>query len=121
MPTALVIDDNRDTADSVGRMLEVLGLDTQVTYGARSAIFSLKRDTPDIIFLDINLPGVDGFEIMAYLRREPDFRYVPVVVITSDDQPETAKKARRTGALLVMVKPVTIESLEQVLQRVNLI
>jgi CheY-like chemotaxis protein len=120
MPVALVIDDNRDNADSLCKMLEFLGVEVQVAYGSRTAILNLKKRIPDIIFLDITLPGVDGFEVMAYLRREPDLRYVPVVVVTADDQQETAQKARRTGALLVMVKPVELGSLEQVLERVNL-
>jgi CheY-like chemotaxis protein len=119
MPVALVIDDNRDNADSLCKMLEFLGVEVQVAYGSRTAILNLKKRIPDIIFLDITLPGVDGFEVMAYLRREPDLRYVPVVVVTADDQQETAQKARRTGALLVMVKPVELGSLEQVLERVG--
>jgi two-component system chemotaxis response regulator CheY len=66
------------------------------------------------------MPGIDGFEIMAYLRREPRFRDVPVVVVTADDQPETALKARRTGALLVLVKPPTVDTLERVLHAASL-
>jgi CheY-like chemotaxis protein len=121
MSYALVIDDNRQTADSLCQMLSFLDMEVLPSYGPRAAILALKESTPSIIFLDLNLPGIDGFEIMAYLRREPRFASVPVVVVTSDDQPETAVKARRTGALLVMVKPVTLESLERVLHTAKLI
>jgi CheY-like chemotaxis protein len=120
MPTALVIDDNRPTADSLCQMLSLLGVEAEAAYGPRAAMLVLQQKRPDIVFLDINLPGIDGFEVLAYLRREPRFKEMPVVIITSDDQPETAQKARRTGALLLIVKPVTIELLERVLRTVKL-
>jgi len=68
MSTALVVDDNRHTADMLCQMLSFLGMTAVPAYGPRAAILSLKETTPDAIFLDINMPGIDGFEIMAYLR-----------------------------------------------------
>lgn len=121
MPTALVIDDHRPTADSMCQMLRLLGVSARPAYGPRDALMLLGEFLPDIIFLDIRMPGVDGFEVLAYLRREPRLSRVPVVIVTSDDQPETATKARRTGALLTMIKPASVEGLESVLKKLNLI
>ena len=121
MATALVIDDNRATADSLCKMISMLGVPAKPAYGARSAILALNQEVSDIVFLDINMPGVDGFEVMAYLKRQPTLRNIPVVIVTSDDQPETAEKARRTGALNVIVKPVTVEALERTLKTARLI
>jgi DNA-binding NarL/FixJ family response regulator len=58
------------------------------------------------------MPGVDGTEILAYLRREPRFISVPVFVITSDDQPETRSKVMNLGATMMIIKPATIDALE---------
>jgi CheY-like chemotaxis protein len=121
MSSALVIDDNRLTADGLCRMLEFLGVKASPAYGSRAAMLMLSQSVPDIIFLDINMPGVDGFEVMAYLRRLPQLAEIPVVFITSDDQPETAIKARKTGALLVIVKPASFQALEAVLRKTNLV
>lgn len=121
MPSALVIDDNRSMADGVCMMLNLLGVRAKAAYGPRAALMLLADGVPDIIFLDINMPGVDGFEVLAYLRREPRYASIPVVVVTSDDQPETANKARRTGALLTIVKPASIEAIERVLKKIGLI
>lgn len=121
MPSALVIDDSRSTADTLCLMLSALGVRARAAYGPRAALLLLAEDPPDIIFLDINMPGVDGFEVLAYLRREPRLVKIPVVVVTSDDQPETANKARRTGALLTIVKPATLEAIEGVLKKVKLL
>jgi CheY-like chemotaxis protein len=121
MSSALVIDDNRLAADGVCQMVSLLGLQARSAYGPREAMLTLRDNIPDIIFLDIQLPGVDGFEVLSFLRREPRLKDVPVVMITSDDQPETALKARRTGALLTLVKPVSVEILERVLRAAKLI
>jgi CheY-like chemotaxis protein len=118
---ALVIDDSQDAADALCSMLLALGVQAAPAYGPRAAMLELVHLKPDIIFLDINLPGIDGFEVMAYLRRFPHLEKVPVVFVTSDDQPETARKAGRTGALLVMVKPASFEALEELLKRINMI
>ncbi len=121
MVTALVIDDNRESADVVVEMLGLLNVQAQAAYGPRAAMLVLKDFTPDIVFLDINMPGVDGFEVLSYLRRFPRMQDVPIVFVTSDDQPETAGKVRKTGALLVIIKPATIESLEQALRRAGIL
>jgi CheY-like chemotaxis protein len=121
MPDALVIDDNRQMADSVCQMIKLLGVKARPAYGPRDGLLLLKDHTPNIVFLDIQMPGLDGFEVLSFLRREPRLKEIPVVIVTSDDQPETAQKARRTGALLTLVKPVTVETLERVLRTVKLI
>jgi CheY-like chemotaxis protein len=120
MTTALVIDDNREAADSVVQMLELLDVEAQAAYGPRAAMLLLKDFTPDIIYMDINMPGIDGFEVTSYLRRFPRMQDVPIVFITSDDQPETAGKVRKTGALLIIVKPATLDALELSLRKAGL-
>lgn len=121
MPHALVIDDSRHTADTLCQMLDLLGVQAQAAYGPRDALLEIRKQPLDIIFLDINMPGVDGFEVLSFIQREPRLKKIPVVIVTSDDQPETEIKARETGALRLMLKPVSIESLEQVLIQTKLL
>jgi CheY-like chemotaxis protein len=80
----------------------------------------LKEEIPDVIFLDLKLPGVDGFEILAYIRRLPRMEDTSVIVVTSDDQPETAEKAIQSGAIEVIIKPVSMDVLESALRKVGL-
>ena len=121
MPRALVVDDNRQMADSLCQMLEFFGIETEPAYGPRAAMLRLAKIIPDILFMDIHMSGVDGFEVLAYLRRMPQMENLPVVFVTSDDQPETEKKVRKTGALHLIVKPPTLSALEGVLQQAGLI
>ena len=113
MDEGLIIDDNRQTADALNQMLGVLGFKARVAYGSSSAMELLgTKFTPKFICLDINMPGVDGTEILAYLKREPRLMPVPVFVITSDDQPETRTKVMKLGATVLLIKPATIDAME---------
>ncbi len=120
MTEALIIDDNRTTANALCQMLGVLGFKARMAYGSSAAMAILGSGfIPKFICLDINMPGVDGIEILGYLRREPNLIPVPVFVITSDDQPETRKKVMKLGANTMIIKPATIDALEEALKKVR--
>jgi CheY-like chemotaxis protein len=121
MTDALIIDDNRSTADALHQMLTVLDVPARVAYGASPAMSLLAGFTPGLILLDVNMPGVDGLEILAFLRREPRLMPVPVIVITSDDQPETRARVIQGGAQAMIIKPATLESLEANLKRIGIL
>mgnify|MGYP002640263042 FL=1 len=121
MAHALVIDDNRNTADALVEMLGMLGIDARAAYGSSPAMAMLKSITPPLILLDVNMPGVDGLEILGYLKREPRLSNSTVVVVTSDDQPETKRKALDGGAAALLLKPASLPQLETVLKNVNLL
>lgn len=122
MSEALIIDDNRTTADALGQMLNVLGFKARVAYGSGAAMSILASGfIPKVICLDINMPGLNGTEVLAYLRREPRLIPVPVFVITSDDQPETRRQVLRLGANVMIIKPATIDVLEEALKKVRLL
>ncbi|HKJ39669.1 MAG TPA: response regulator [Anaerolineales bacterium] len=122
MSEGLIIDDNRQTADALNQMLDVLGFKARPAYGSSAAMDVLGSGfTPQFICLDINMPGVDGTEVLAYLRREPRTVNTPVFVITSDDQPETRNKVMSLGATAIIIKPATIDSLEEALQKAELL
>lgn len=122
MTEALIIDDNRSTADALSQMLAVLGFKARVAYGSSAAMALLGTSfTPRFVCLDINMPGVDGTEILAYLRREPRLLPIPVFIITSDDQPETRRKVMKLGATAMIIKPATIDVLEDSLKKAKLL
>lgn len=122
MSEGLIIDDNRQTADALNQMLNVLGFKARPAYGSSAAMAVLGTGfTPKFICLDINMPGVDGTEVLAYLRREPRTEKTPVFVITSDDQPETRNKVMKLGATAMIIKPATIDSLEEALKKAELL
>ena len=121
MSEGLIIDDNRQTADALQQMLEVLDLPAKVAYGSSPAMAVLGSQIPRFVCLDINMPGVDGTEVLAYIRREPRLMKVPVIIITSDDQPETRQHVMRGGAQAMIIKPVTLEMLETAFKKAGIV
>ncbi len=121
MTYALVIDDNRQTAEALCQMLRIWRIASRTALTPSAGMAILKEANPNVIFLDINMPGVDGFEVLSYLRREPHLIGVPVIIVTSDDQPETAERALKGGASAVIIKPVMAEILEDALKKAGLL
>jgi len=121
MPTALVIDDNALTADSLAQMLKALGLSARAVYNPSAAMMILESEVPDVVFVDVNMPGVSGFEILSYIVREPRLEHVPVIVVSSEDQLRTRDLALRGGASSFLRKPVMLDTLEYSLQKAGLL
>ncbi len=120
MSFALVIDDNRQTANALVEMIHMLGLEARAVLNPAAAMGLMANEVPQVVFLDLNMPGVDGFEVLSYIKRDPRLTRVPVIVITSDDQPETAQRVLQNGGEVVLVKPIVPEQLESALQKVGL-
>jgi CheY-like chemotaxis protein len=121
MSFALVIDDNMQMADSLVKLLGELGIEAKPCYGSGQGMTALRAITPSAVFLDINMPGVTGHEVLKFLRREPRLFTIPVFVITSDDQLQTKQLVMREGAHKLIVKPVELDILERALKDVGLL
>ncbi len=121
MSYALVIDDNKQTTEALVQMLKIWNIPARSALNPSSAMNILSSETPEVVFLDLNMPGVDGFEVLGYLKREPRLSKIPVIIVTSDDQPQTYKRAKDGGAESVIIKPVMVDLLEKALKKVELI
>ena len=121
MTSALVIDDNKQTTEALVQMLKIWDIEARSALGPGAAMKMLSEEVPKVVFLDINMPGVDGFDVLAYMRREPRLEAVPVIVVTSDVQPETSRRAIERGAKAVVLKPVTVDMLEGALKEASII
>jgi chemosensory pili system protein ChpA (sensor histidine kinase/response regulator) len=121
MTQALVVDDVRAMVDGICNMLTLLGIQSAPAYGSRAAIIYLNEHTPDVVFMDLNMPGLGGMDVISYMQREPRLAEVPIIVVTSDDQPETAERAKALGAQDLLVKPVKYEDLEATLIKIKLV
>ena len=117
-----VVDDDEEMAHAIGLMLKLLDCEVILFPSARSAAqILLTGRAPELLILDINMPGVNGTEILAYLRREPKLIPIPVFVVTSDDQPETRRKVMKLGATAMIIKPATIDVLENALKKARIL
>ncbi len=115
---ALVVDDARVAAHSIAQTLTLLGYQAEVAYGPRPAMESLARRIPDVILLDINMPGVDGVEVCRYLRREPRTARVPIIAISGEVPDNIVDQAYEAGANAFLPKPIDIHALERTLKSI---
>ena len=111
----LVVDDNRDVADSLGLLLQSLNVDVRVTYDGRSALEMISALKPEMVFLDLGMPEMDGYETARRLRQLPDGRAVQLVALTGRGQEEDRRRSLQAGFDKHLVKPVDVKLLQALL------
>jgi CheY-like chemotaxis protein len=114
----LVIDDDKNTAMYLADLLRLMGHNVTVAFGPRGALYKLSEVVPDVVFLDVNMPGVDGLEICRYLRRDPATADVPVVVVSANEEKAHQEEALLAGANHYIVKPAMFDDLQKALDQV---
>jgi CheY-like chemotaxis protein len=117
-PTALVVDDNRDTADGIVKMLSLLGFQARPVYSPRLAIETMSRGLPTLLVLDIHMQGVDGGEVIRFIRRDPMLAPVPILAVSSDTQEAIVAGALAAGANAFLPKPVEFDDLEETIGKI---
>ena len=111
----LVVDDNQDAADSLAALLRMESHDVQVAYDGASAIELARRQPPEVVFLDIGMPGMDGHETARGLRRLPGMTGAKVVALTGWGQEQDRRRSALAGFDLHLVKPLDHAALLEVL------
>jgi PAS domain S-box-containing protein len=109
----LVVDDNQDAADSLALLLAGMGVDVKVAYDGQKALEHCRDWTPELIFLDLDLPGMNGFEIATALRGLPEGHTMKIVALTGSARGQDRQRAREAGFDQHLVKPVQPEALEE--------
>ena len=89
----LVIDDNRDGADTLAILLRRFGYDVKTVYDGLDAMVAAESFSPDCIISDIGLPGLDGYALAERFRRHDKFRQTPLIALTAYSEPDRAKAA----------------------------
>ena len=115
--STLVVEDNRANQFVIEAMLRRRGLKVTITDGGEAALAACRRVRFDLIFLDIDLPGMDGYEIARAIRKLAGFEFVPLVAYTASGLAADQPKRDEAGMNDLLVKPVTRDALDKVLAR----
>jgi PAS domain S-box-containing protein len=115
----LVVDDNGDAADSMAMLLEALGHEVLVANDGSTAIERAKAFKPSIAVLDIGMPGMSGYEIAARLRASPEFTGLTLVAFSGYGQSTDRRTAKDAGFDHHLVKPATVEQIEEILTKAS--
>ena len=116
-PKILIVDDEPGTAEMFALMLEGVGFATEAVHGTRTAIEAVEQQRPDLILLDIMMPGLSGLEFCRYIRRDPRFQAIPIVVVSAKGRPEDVAEGLQAGASVYLKKPVSKKDLLQSISR----
>ncbi len=118
----LIADDNQDAATSLGLMLEIAGHEVRTAHDGPSAINTAKEFTPDVVLLDIGMPGLDGYETCREIRAIPELKHKLMIALTGWGQTEDKRRSQEAGFNHHLVKPVEASVLEKLIdgERVRL-
>jgi len=116
----LIVDDNRDVADSTAVLLRMAGYDVQLAYDGKGALESIQRLQPDAVLLDIGLPGMDGYQVAERIRRDASNCRPLMVAVSGYSQDEHRVRSRNAGFDHHIVKPIDPGVLTELLASLRL-
>jgi len=111
----LVVDDTRLAAYTLGKLLEALGHQAFIAYDAESALQTANTERPDLVFTDISMPEIDGYELLNRLRQCRELDGVPVVALTGYGDESERQRMATAGFHERIVKPVSLGMLQTLL------
>ena len=115
--TVLIIEDEADAAELFAEMMRVSGFRVLKTSSSAPAISMMTAEKPDIVLLDIMMPGVSGLDILREMRGDPTLMDVPVVIVSAKGMPADIRHGMEAGASVYLTKPVGFLELKEAVER----
>ena len=115
--TVLIIEDEADAAELFAEMMRVSGFRVLKTSSSAPAISMMTAEKPDIVLLDIMMPGVSGLDILREMRSDPALADVPVVIVSAKGMPADIRHGMEAGASVYLTKPVGFLELKEAVER----
>jgi CheY-like chemotaxis protein len=112
----LIVDDRADSAKSMAMLLTMKGHQVRTAHDGPTALQIVHDFEPDVVLLDIGLPGMSGYEVAQHLRREQGPKELLLVAFTGYGQPEDRRRSKEAGFNFHLVKPVSTATLMHVLK-----
>ena len=107
----LIVDDEPDLVESLQTRLELENFECLVAYDGNSALEIAGNGKPDLIILDLMLPGIDGYKVCRLLKFQEELKHIPIIMLTARDKTEDRLLGEQTGADYYMTKPFAMEKL----------
>ena len=119
MAKVLIVDDSPTETYKLTSMLEKSGHDVLTAETGEDGIAIAKKELPDVVLMDIVMPGLNGFQATRQLTKAPETAHIPVIIVTTKDQQTDRVWGMRQGAKEFLVKPVTTETLTAAIAKVT--
>jgi twitching motility two-component system response regulator PilH len=118
MAKVLIVDDSPTETYKLTTMLEKSGHEVLTAETGEDGIAIAKKELPDVVLMDIVMPGLNGFQATRQLTKAPETAHIPVIIVTTKDQQTDRVWGMRQGAKDFLVKPVTAETLSEAIAKV---
>jgi CheY-like chemotaxis protein len=115
----LLIDDNEDLALAMSLLMNHIGHKAITSHNGTEGIARVKELRPDVVFCDIGLPGMSGYEVAQLLRKDPEHKNMFLIALSGYAQAEDIARAKEAGFDLHLSKPLSVDTLRQVLNKVS--
>jgi len=115
MQRILIVDDNRDAANTLGDLLQLIGAEARVVYDGATALEALGEFRPSVVLLDLGMPGMDGYEVARRIRAQPQTRDTTLIALTGWGEASDRQRSRQAGFQHHLVKPVDADAMQAVL------
>ncbi len=110
-PKVTIVDDDRDTRELLSFALEAEGFEVTAAANGLRLIASLQLKRPDVILMDVNMSWIDGFELCRAVKKNEQFRDIPVIFVSGRGEPEDKRRGVEAGAADYFVKPLDLNAL----------
>jgi two-component system chemotaxis response regulator CheY len=120
MKTIMTVDDSATVRQMTGLVLRGAGYEVIEAVDAIDALSKLNGQKLHLVLTDINMPKMDGLELTRQLRAKPEYKFVPIVLLTTESQPEKKQEGKAAGATAWIVKPFQPDQLLAVVKKVIL-
>ena len=111
MPKILLVEDNEASADALARRLERRDYSVVIAADGHQAVSLAKSKQPDLILMDLGMPGMDGWDATAQLKLDPETRHIPIIVLSAHAMPNDRHQALAAGGDDFDSKPVVFDRL----------
>lgn len=118
MKTALIVDDSNTTRSLIKSVIEEVGdINTFEAATGFEALKALPRQPFDLIIVDINMPDINGFELLDFVKNNDQYKSIPVVIVSTESSEDDKEKGMALGAAAYLTKPFKLEELQGIVRK----
>ena len=116
--TVTIVEDEPDAAEMFAEMMRVSGYRVVKISSSTPAIGIIAREKPDVVILDVMMPDISGLEVLRFMRREPELKEIPVILVSAKSMPSDIKIGMEAGASRYLTKPVSFLDLKEAVEEI---
>jgi CheY-like chemotaxis protein len=117
--TVMIVDDEPVNILLLNEILSCKNYNIITAYSGDESLLKMKKDLPDIVFLDVMMPGISGIEVLEKMKNDPELKSIPVVLVTALNEYLIKERAMKMGAFDYLLKPINAKKIFYTIERID--